>query len=425
MAQQSDEHLMSEPNEILDSLLSGYLDDALTPDERSRVEQWLSTDADVRRELDSMRDLRLILQSIDRTDRARAKHSIANGFSERVIDAAIERARGEGVAEEHPLLRTTEAPSYRREYSSRGRRVAVALVALAASGLIGAVMIGPSWMAGDAEPIAQQTRISDEPVVSLDQPSVIIDPDPSVAEPLHNAIAASDGVVPQASVSDVANIDPANIEVANIDPANMSGPKSTSNVASASDAVTPATVSTHSGGPLMSVLVLDVRRTEMGRGVNPIRKALQTASIVATDQQPVDEGIVSSITAAVRSLETAKSLAPQTDEISGSVMYIESSAKRIDRFISALIADREGVESVGMNLAMDAPTSNIVRSIPSVNAMEVRDSQIVEFTGELSGTSQDLARHLGSQRFMPWSSDAAPTSLNGPDFLIRIFVLVR
>ncbi len=432
---------MSVPNEILDSLLSGYLDDALTPDERARVEQLLSSDANVRHELDSMSELREMLQSIDRFDRPRVAKLIGSDFSDRVVDAAIECARNEGVPEDHPLLRSTEAPSYRRDHSRRGRRLAVAILALAASGLIGAVIYAPQWNAGDVDSVANRPLMTEDntsgsDVASLDNRSqddsanmAALNRDPNPSSNDQEIGVTSDSNSSERIASSVAANVPAVMPRADqspaVEPVEAESPSAVA--AAASGLTTTDMVAATSNGALMTVMVLDVRRTELGRVTNPIRKALEMASIGDEAQQPVDGKIVSSITSAVRELQASQSLdaAPANEEVTGSVMYIEASAKRIDRFINTLMADRDGIESVGMNLAMDAPLSNVVRSIEAIDAVKIRDSQVVEFSGQLQGTSRELVRHLGKQTFMPWSREFTPTSDNGPDFAIRIFVLVH
>ena len=57
---------MSLPKDLLDQLLSGYLDDALSADERDRVDQLLKTDDSVVEELAQLQDLRKSLQNIRR-----------------------------------------------------------------------------------------------------------------------------------------------------------------------------------------------------------------------------------------------------------------------------------------------------------------------------------------------------------------------
>ena len=44
---------MSLPRELLDQLLSGYLDDSLSADERARVEQLLQSDDEIVKELEA------------------------------------------------------------------------------------------------------------------------------------------------------------------------------------------------------------------------------------------------------------------------------------------------------------------------------------------------------------------------------------
>src|SRR6056297_2260617 len=99
---------MSAPNESLDQLLSGYLDDALSDDQRRRVEDRLRTDPEAASELESLRSLRATLRALSERD---VPPSLGPEFAERVLESAVARARVEGLAEYHPLVRLSEQPT--------------------------------------------------------------------------------------------------------------------------------------------------------------------------------------------------------------------------------------------------------------------------------------------------------------------------
>ena len=85
---------MSLPQDLLDQLLSGYLDDALTADEHIRVERLLRSDPDVAEDLRKLRELRHSLQVLSKVD---SDIKLDPGFADRVLGAAVARAREEGL----------------------------------------------------------------------------------------------------------------------------------------------------------------------------------------------------------------------------------------------------------------------------------------------------------------------------------------
>ena len=99
---------MSLSREILDQLLSGYLDDSLSADERARIERLLETDPEVARELEELRGIRGWLKDVAKAD---SVVTLPEGFSDRVLDAAVASAKSEGLSDDHPLVRLAEQPS--------------------------------------------------------------------------------------------------------------------------------------------------------------------------------------------------------------------------------------------------------------------------------------------------------------------------
>lgn len=441
---------MSLPSEIVDQLLSGYLDDTLSGDERLRVEQMLASDQSLRQELDSMREIRAALKSIDRTDRARSAQFLGANFSQRLVDAAIEQARATGVPEDHPLLRSAESVTRPSQTTRPSRRWIAGVAALAASGLFAWVALRPANLDREMAPVAFNDPIASNATDSDNSATTN-----GLAEPRANMLAENgtesesvnaspDRVSPDRVAS--SDLGPAPTESPDADrPNGMNREQAMSALANNSAPATKdSTSEPNSDSPIkksgnaspsmgtiqqqVAVLVLDVRRTEEGRFSRPIQDALRLAGIEASRQQAVNDSIVSSVRQSVSTLEKNAS-----EEVAGSVMYIEASAKSIDRFVAALLSDRQGVASVGLSLALDAPLLDVAQSVNPVDATAVRQSQSFEFTGELDAVSKTLARHLSDRRFLPLEggadADAAAlaTSLtdDGPDVPSRVFVLVR
>ena len=99
---------MSIPSDLLDQLLTGYLDNALSPDERARVESLVESDPQVAADLAELRQLQKSLRSVAEAD---ASIQLDTGFADRVLGAAVDRARSEGLGEDHPLVRLADQPS--------------------------------------------------------------------------------------------------------------------------------------------------------------------------------------------------------------------------------------------------------------------------------------------------------------------------
>jgi anti-sigma factor RsiW len=422
---------MTLPNENLDSLLSGYLDDALTADERARVEQLLESDADVRSDLESMRDLQKMLRFIDQTDRRKAASLIGPSFSEKVIDAAIECARSEGVPEDHPLLRSTEAPSYRRAQSKRGKRLAVIVAALAASGLIGILVFAPDRNGAQPDQVAQHTS----PTQSLGrfEPTVneFSDGEPGVGEPGVVEPNTGEAMIALGSNNRIQE------KVVAVSP--------TPKLPVQPTMANTGTVSDPNDSPEITnvalptpVLVFDVRISDLGRIGDPIRAAMDVVGIAPASQKAASQAMVSSLTDAIRSLKSDVQPGSNTspEDISGKVIYIEASAKKIDRLMNTLWADREGIESFGFNMTLETPLSNVVESLSTVRATQVQHSQTIEFSGELGAVASPLANYLGNRTFDQPKTERGAVSPNldptkdgreedANDFMSRVFLIIR
>ena len=91
-------------NELNDSLLSAYLDDQLSSDERAAVEARLRESAEHRQALAELRQLRESFQALPR-------YELGDDFSSRVIEAALLAAQRE-AADRAPVARTGRRWAY-------------------------------------------------------------------------------------------------------------------------------------------------------------------------------------------------------------------------------------------------------------------------------------------------------------------------
>src|SRR5690606_29610706 len=99
---------MSLPRELLDELLSAYMDGELSADERARVEQMLAADPELR---ESLRLLEEQSEAIRRSLRAAPR--LGSDFSERVLAATFAEAQRQSLDASHPVQRAAAQPGRR------------------------------------------------------------------------------------------------------------------------------------------------------------------------------------------------------------------------------------------------------------------------------------------------------------------------
>jgi anti-sigma factor RsiW len=402
---------MSIPSDLLDQLLTGYLDDALSSDERARVESLLQSDHQVAGQLADLREMQASLRSIAAAD---SSIQLDSGFADRVLGAAVDRARTEGLSEDHPLVRLTDQRSVSNlsKSDSQPFLYAAILVGLAASIAIAVVMLRPD------------SSDSDVPLASVDveSPGDVVTAD-LVAE---ERVPAIDSIV---------TIDPPEIPASNI-PASNRPESETAEIVDQPPAVSPAAVAkaavpdmqiANSDAPnranfaeparlqLGAILVLDVRLTAAGQMENAIQSSMQKAGLDRTDEKELPQELAGQFGAADYDAPTGQV----------TVMYVQASAKTLDRFYLSLLGDQVGVESVGMSLAMDAPILKVVQSLATDPTTVRHDKTALELSSS-AGVVGQLAGELSQLSFAPLNrQNAGALSPSGPDEPAQILLLVH
>ena len=404
---------MPVPNESLHLLLSGYLDDALSVDERQHVERWLQTDPDAARELQSLRSLQESLRALAASEElALGPKFLGPKFAERVVESAIARAQTEGLSDDHPLVCLAEQPtggvaSARR--TTGARSVALLLAGLAASILLAVVLFRP----GDGDrraPKLADSSMSDSPVSdsSIAEPS---GPTPESPDPeLPNSELRSSG----RDASDQRS--PSPLELAGTPPQEMSRDTVTEPVPAepgetglpneqrsepmiADSVIEPSPVDRPSSvEQLHAILVLDVRRTESGKASLAVRRAIERAAIGSGRLEGSRDSVVSAVA------ESGEA----SDEISGSIVYLEAPAKQLDHFVMALIADENGIESVGWSIAFDVPLLRTVDAIRKLDPTTVRHSESRWVPVQDAGRRDTLTGSLQDQVYLPIDGNQTP-----------------
>ena len=419
---------MSIPRDILDQLLSGYLDDVLGDDEQIRVEQLLRDDSEVAKELEDLRLIRSTLRQISRVD---ANVRLDDGFADRVMQAAVAQASAEGLGEDHPLLKVAEHPSVpERQNSLSVGKIAGAIVALAASITIAIVMwqppeqgaenglqqsVGIAGGLASADPVdadpAGERPAGEQPageVPDAQSASMLAELVPDVSLPT-DAIASAEAIVENVLA------EPAEAVALELKPS-----PSEKMVAAAASPKTSKMPTEAEAAELLgasNVLTLLVNRTEQGRQSRAVREAMQGASIALAEEKNLTESMVSAVAA---SLEDTDQPASPTQ-----LLFLEVPAKKVDVFVAKLAADEQGIKSVQYGLVASPAVKRFVKSI---NATTVNHSRSWEFRGR--GVSKIADQFASGQSFLPAGSMrgiplTSGASSDGPDILSRILILVR
>ncbi|GAA4461232.1 hypothetical protein [Novipirellula rosea] len=448
---------MSVPKDILDSLLSAYMDDALSADERTRVDQMLRDDASVASELEQLIQLRESLRQIRDEDR---NVTLPANFAQSVIEATVARGRAEGLSDDHPVMRLSEQPSpmVSRERTSVWRVVAP-LAAIAASLAIAFFATRPGV---DGDPVAlldpevDQVATADElnPATTAE---ITSNPDSAKTEPGDTMIAAADGnnnrdvtidALAEASVAtrgadgvnaDGATVDEGTVGEAAVEKVDQDTGMRIASVSPAVKAVGPDAAINSDDRKLgdrkpaaadvvaiKAMLVLDVRRTMDGRNTRSVETAMELTGIDSASRKAVDENVVRFANENKADDESASS---------ASVLYLEAPAKQLDQFILRLIADEQGIESVSMTIANDPPLVAMIQSLRDVDPTKIKHSTSWQLDAGADGTNA-LASHLSDRPYVRLNSATANMAVAGSvdesgsastssDIIGRVLVIVR
>lgn len=412
---------MSLPKDLLDQLLSGYLDDALSADERSRVDHLLKTDDSVVEELAQLQDLRKSLRAVSKAD---SDIRLDAGFADRVLGEAVARARAEGLSEDHPLIRLEEQPSKAAPVAPNSTwKVASVMVALAASIVFAVVMLRPDVPTPGESEIAAVDPVNVTPIIpeesgsDPDAPNVV--PDVGVGEvviPTPEMVAESGDRSPNPPEIDEPSVTTAEESVApatDVKPdmsAIASSEQGTLLDVSPNDVVA---VNPDQAMPRMSaIMVLSIVRTEAGRQAHAVRQAMELASIGSPSEKKISEDVAGFV----------KDTAVDDESEEYSVVYLHAPAKDLDKLYLGLIADEAGVESIGMTLAMDVPVMNVVKSLrqdPKTVRHEPSSLRLVSDDAAL----RQLAGELGGMEYMSVRGATPPSS--GSDEMAEMLLLVK
>ena len=405
---------MSLPPALIDQLLSGYLDEVLSADELARVETLLETEPSIAEELAKLQELRSALKAVALAD---SDIQLDPGFAERVIDEAVLRARSEGVAGEHPLLRIDTQPVVNAPAVSNPStwRIAAVMVGLAASIALAVFLMRSQEEreTGDSNPPIAQLSPGKPVPVNPGKPvpgiseGIKLQPDPSSA--IVSSQTGNPGVGRMTEAPEVEKPKEDRVQSPKVNEDSivaMPGSVDRTNGRSAE------VVGAESAVTLGAILVVNVELTNEGREQDVFTAAMRRAGLQASSQKKISEEVVGVIENP--SLQKSQGAA---------VVYLQAPAKDLDRLYLGLIADRVGVKSVGMSLAMNAPVMRAVNAVRQDPTAVRHESSSLRLLSDDESIAQ-LTNTLLNLEFIGMRNGATVPSAGG-DEMAEILLLVK
>jgi hypothetical protein len=404
-----------DPN--LDQRLSDYLDNRLDAAARAEIEQAIQQEDEsqnngLRAQLDQMRYLRDSLKQLAARDAGR---KLDDGFADRVIQAAVTRALEEGVSSDHPLIRVASQPGTVSTTAARSpwnRRTLAIVVSVAASIALAIFVVNRESVPSGS--------ISDQAVSLADNAVIPSAPTPSLETTVgpETVLSEADSRIALTS-PEVNTVEPSVVERSQIEPpttapaALASSPPAPSSLLAETGTAKPDSSVAFSGAvpnKLAAIIVLEVRQTESGRIAGAVRRAMQQAGIQRSDEKPITADIADS---------ASQTVGLRNDEMV-SLVYLQASAKNIDQFYINLFDDQEGVQSVSLAIATEAPVLNIVNSA-------TLDPTTVSRQGGSAIELPEQIDPVANLNFAKVSREAVQgmTLSSGPDFAAQLLVVIR
>lgn len=367
-------------------LLSASLDGDLSPEEQSLLERWLREDPAAVAQRD---ELVMIRQQLRAALRPARQNKLGESFAERIVAAAIEQAQRENLPATHPLVRLAHQSEVEQLEAGGGKRRtwrwAAGCVALAASVLL-AIWMGRPLPHGDAE-VGPGLAKADPAVEPAEAQAAVASGLPSLDSVLETQervaaiVGGGDSAAPE--------------------PLGSGGTAAAEQVAAAeplpSDSQLPVERELPGGMVTLSaVMVVSVEMTQQGRDSLALLEALRAADIRMGPAGAVNDQVVSHL---------RQSGIVQVSEGDGSakLYFVEAPAKRLDRFLLRLMADKDSFASFGLTITENPPLLASVNNWQPIDPAAVRHADTAAIARDLvfaDGTP--LAIDVGTA-FIPMS----------------------
>lgn len=361
---------------------------------------------------------------------------LGDDFARRVVRAAAQAGVRERLPNSHPLRRLSESiqpiespePAFPASTvpptrTWMNRRLVWGIAAAASLALVASIAVRNSGSGGNDDPSPTFGVIAQTDPVPVDEPTnVPLDAAPTAPEMDLMAARTTDAAPENASI-------PNSIKPDETVAAAMSDSRASSVPGGSSPALVPAgmsvdaMVATPPPPPRITgaVLVYNVRLTSNGRASDAVRTAMRVAGLDRLSEKAIDESV----------LATARQAGEAWGEESFQVLYLRASAKKLDRLLKHLASDVDGVQSVGMTLATDAPLLQIVANLDQVDPTKIRNVPVsYELDARDRKWMSSLAGALNDRSFMPIQgrqpgSDPSDQDSPGEDILSDVLVLIR
>lgn len=424
---------MSLPRELLDELLSRYIDGDLSNDERHRVEKLLADDDLARASYEQIKQQSAALQRL-----LASTPKLGDGFASRVVTAAIDEAIRESLPGEHPVRLAGERGGAGEGLSRRfSRQRLVAVLALAAT-VVFVVVSLRGWRTDNevGQPMGTEvaTNIAPDKPATSDEP--VTSDEPQLAQRMladPNIPAAT----PEGIASDAAA--PENTAAENVTPSNSSMLADNGVGAGAEAAVTDPLVGLDPNNlenlSLQAVFVFEIEVTTAGREQNVVGRLFRESGIVEAERKEVDEALVGYLQAG-QLISADEDSTQSNNEVS--VVFLEGSGLKLERLMMDFVEAEGEIARVGFNIAFDAPVAAAVSTLgDEVDVTKIRQP---ESAAEPTGlVAQRLVRDeangsfvSGSLPFQPLKQESVemlrqlqPTTGNTPDITTQVLLLIR
>lgn len=462
---------MSLPRELLEDLLSRYMDGSLSDDERRRVEQILAVDEAAQKALAALQEQASLLRELHRTS-----PKLDRRFAQRVVDSAINQAIEQGLPAKHPLrLADPNRDGHKTDKGRPVRRHLQLLVGLAIAAsvaLLALTMRGyspeeqalvensptPKQVDGSKPPEANVSGSETALAVDVDtgtaqmdrqmddtgsriatNPAPTVEPTPSIAATTENT-------------ESVNNLESPGDRIAMAAPSSQP-PANLPDLDNAVNLELPASLDS-----LNMLMVYEIEVTQTGRERNVVGRIFKQAGIVQGDRRNIEENLVGFLKKE-KFLGSTESESGEGENQVG-MLLLEGSGIKLDRLMTDFYMAREEISKVGFQIAFGAPLSiNTTEPIvPSQSAPLEGNSKkaptIQPSEDNLQKSQMVIARRLvrnglggdtsetfsaGTNELAPWSpqSSASPlgtaspsasslgSSGQTPDITAQVLLIIR
>jgi negative regulator of sigma E activity len=447
---------MSLPRELLDELLSRYMDGDLSDDERIRVEQILEADSEARSSLEELRlSGSLIRRAVDASGR------LDSGFSSRVFEAAVAQMDEAGIPAEHPL-RLAASGGVNSRFGSR-RRMVVGILALAVSVMFAVFVVnrgnGPEGLAAkngllqipannDTDVVVDGSNLEPIDKAEVAAPSTMLASDAAGDSSPTAASNSDQPLLPNVPAEAIATNDSPRNTSSNIPGGILPGAAlSSDSVVSSGKA--PSRIPGGNPVPagmekLRMLIAYEVLVTASGREKNVVGRVFRNAGIMQGEQRDVDAAMVGFLR------DGGVIGGPATELVGGEegnaarceLVFLEGSGLKIDQAMLDLLGAEEDVSKVGWRVIMDPPVFAAIDRMKEVEATKVRSveprqsgapSTMASSLSPLGYAGSDGGFIVGDQAFQPVGRDSLKTLSEmssfgqeaGADITSQVLMIIR